>query len=157
MSADRLDVEPDLRSALHPADLAFGDFREQPHAAQIADREEDRRVHRGGDGLADVHMAADHHAVDRRSNDGAIEAHARLRHAGSCGGDVRFGAFHVGRSLQHGGAREIELGPRQLLVAGQRLRVLQLHAGIVQCRLTTGTFGFCLGESRFGFGQAGLK
>ena len=46
---------------------------------------------------------------------------------------------------------------RELLIAGERLRILQLHAGIVECRLTTSMFGFCLGEPRFGLGEPRLK
>lgn len=53
--------------------------------------------------------------------------------------------------------REIELGSRELLVAGERLRILQLQAGIVQGRLTAGTFGLRSREPRFGFGQTRLK
>ena len=102
-------------------------------------------------------MTADDYAVDGRPNDGAIQAHARLSDHGSRGSDVGLGAFHVGRSLQHGRTCEIELGPRQLLVAGQRLRVLQLHAGVVQGRHTTGTFGLRSSESGFGFGKTRLK
>ena len=156
-SAGRLDVEADLRSALHPADLSFRDLGKESHAPQVADREEDRRLHRGGNGLAHVHVTADDDAVDGRSNDGAIQAHARLGDHGSRGGDAGLGAFHVGRSLQHGGTREIELGPRQLLVAGQRLRVLQLHAGVVQGRQTTGMLGLRSSEPGFGFGKTRLE
>ena len=39
-SADPLDVEADLRSALHPADLSFRNLGQEPHAPQVADREE---------------------------------------------------------------------------------------------------------------------
>jgi hypothetical protein len=59
--------------------------------------------------------------------------------------------------LEHGRTREIELGSRELLVAGERLRILQLHAGVVQGRLTAGTFGLRSSEPRFGFGQSRLK
>ena len=53
--------------------------------------------------------------------------------------------------------REIELGSRELLIDGERLRILQLQAGVVQDRLTAGTFGLRSREPRFGFGEPRLK
>ena len=157
MITDRLDVEPHLRSALHSADLSFRDFGEQPHATQIADGEEHGRMHGGRDRLADVHVTADDDAVDRRSNDGAIEADLRLCHGRPRRGDVRVGALHVRRGLLHGCAREVELGARELLIAGQRLGIFQLHARIVEGRLTTSAFGPGLGDPGFRLDETCLE
>jgi hypothetical protein len=157
VAPDRLDVEPDLRPPLDAADLTLGNLREQPHAAQIADGEENRRVHRGGDCLADLHVPSNHHAVNRGSNHGAIEVHARLRDDRPRCRDVRVGGPDVGRRLQHCGLCEIEFGARELLIAGKRLRRLELRTGIVEYRLTTSALGFCLGKSRFGFDEPRLK
>ena len=50
LGAHRLDLERDIRSRLHAADLGLVDFREQVHQPHVGDREEHRRLERGGNG-----------------------------------------------------------------------------------------------------------
>jgi hypothetical protein len=76
-------------------------------------------LHRGGDCLADLHVPSNHHAINRGSNHGAIEVHARLRDDRPRCRDVRVGGPDVGRRLQHCGLCEIEFGARELLIAGK--------------------------------------
>ena len=47
--------------------------------------------------------------------------------------------------------------PAQLPIDGERLRVLQLQAGVVQDRLTAGTLGLRSREPRFGVGEPRLN
>ena len=146
-----------MRALPHAADVTLGNVSKQAHLPQIAEREEYRRVHAGGDCLPDVHMPADDDTVDRRADDGVFETDScfgnpRLRRA-----DAGIGAPHIGFRLQRRGAREIELGPRQLFITGERLRVLQLPSRIVENRLPSRALGAGLREPGLGFGQPRLK
>ena len=86
-----------------------------------------------------------------------METDARLPHDRHGRGDPGLGAPHVCGRLQHGRSREIELGAGQLFVAGERLRLLQLGAGIVERGLTVGAFCPRLREAGLGFVNAGLN
>ena len=141
----------------HAADVTLGNVCEQAHAPQISQREEYRRVHAGGDCLPDVHMPADDDAVDRRADDGVFETDACFGNPCLRCADAGISASRIGFRLQHGGAREIELGPRQLFITGERLRALQLPSRIVENRLPLGALGSGLREPGLGFGQPRLK
>jgi len=95
--------------------------------------------------------------INRRSNDRAIEADLRLCHSRPRRRDVCVGTLHVRRGLLHGRAREVELGARELPVAGERVGIFQLHARVVQGCLTTSAFGLGLGEPRLGLDETRLE
>ena len=146
-----------MRALPHAADVTLGTLSKQAHLPQIAECEEYWRVHAGGDCLADVHMPADDDTVDRRADDGVFETDSCFGNPRLCRADAGIGAFHIGFRLQRRGAREIELGPRQLFIAGERLRVLQLPSRIVENRLPFGALGPGLREPGLSFDQPRLK
>jgi len=146
-----------VRALPHAADVTLGNVSKQAHVPQIAEREKYRRVHAGGNRLPDVHIPADDDTVDRRADDGVFEIDSSFGNAGLRRADAGIGALHIGFRLQHRGAREIELGPRQLFIAGERLRALQLPSRIVENRLPLGALGAGLRKPGLGFDQLGLK
>ena len=91
------------------------------------------------------------------SDDGVFEIDSSFGNACLRRADAGIGALHIGFRLQHRGAREIELGPRQLFIAGERLRALQLPSRIVENRLPLGALGAGLRKPGLGFDQLGLK
>jgi hypothetical protein len=71
----------------------------------VRDREEHRRVHRGGDGLAHVYAAGDHCSIDGRAYRAALEINLRLLEVGLLD-------LQRGLGLSKGGKRTVEIGLR---------------------------------------------
>ena len=69
-----VDLEGDLLPDVDVADVGLVDRRPDLHVAQVLGQEEQAgRVQPGHHGLAHVHAAVDHHAVDGRADGGVIE------------------------------------------------------------------------------------
>ena len=96
-------------AGLHRADIGFIDIGLDLHAAQVlGQREEHRRLQRGGDGLAGLDAALEHDAVDRRQDArfgdfDLLEMYVRLGDR-----DVSLGRCHRGDGAVARGARIIE-------------------------------------------------
>ncbi len=101
ISIDReVDALPDLNST----DVRLGDHGFNLHFRQvIGNQKQGWRAEAGGDGLPDVDVARDHHAVDRRVNGGAGQVHLGLLQR-------RFPHLDRGLGLVEGGEGRVRFG-----------------------------------------------
>ena len=115
-----VDVEAHLLALAHAAHVGLVDRGVDPHPGQVVgDQEQHRRLERGGHGLAHVHVARDHDAVDRGRDDGVAQVHlglvqVRLRLAlrGLVGLELGDGAVVVGLGRLEVGRRAAASRPR---------------------------------------------
>ena len=116
---------------LNLADVGFVDAGVDLHLLQVLrDHEERRRLHARRNGLADVHVARDDDAVDRRADDRVAEVHLRLIERSLRLHELRLGGFHrrvrgVGRRF---GRIEIAFGDEFL--RGEIAGATELDPGV---------------------------
>ncbi len=116
----------------HAADVGLVDVGGNLHVAQIVGyQKQSGRLQAGGDGLAELDIALDHHAVDRRADIGVLEIDLDLPHHGFALGDLG------------GDGNELRLGNAP--VGGERV-LLRLGTGQQGLRLRErGALGVALG------------
>ncbi len=135
-----IDPEVHALADVHGADVGLGDGELDLHLGEVVgDGEEGGGVEGGGDGLAGIHVADDHDAVDGGVDGGALEVHAGafdggLAHLDVGGGlldlDVVLGELGLGDELglvELAGALEVEqregllgLGRRQVGIGSRK-------------------------------------
>jgi hypothetical protein len=151
-----VDAEPDALARADAAHVGLVDVGVDLHLRQVGgDDEQRRRVHAGGDGLADVDIARDHDAVDGGFDDGVLQVDfalvqrgLRLDHRGLGGLELRLGGAHGHlRGLEV--LRRDELPVREALVPLQlAARVLDADPQAIDVRLGTGQVGAALLDLR---------
>ena len=155
--AVRVDGERDVLPHLNAADVGLGDVCRDPDRVEILrDREDGHRVHRRDDGLALLHLAVDHYAVDRRDDRAVAQVRLGLVYARLRALDLGLGArkrglraFNRGLRLRKRLLRAVEIGDRSHLLLRQRLlAVVRL--------LREDELGLALAQGAFARHDAGL-
>ena len=127
------------------------------HLGQIAsDDEQGWRLQAGGDGLADVDVARDHHAIDGCSDDRVTQVDLRLIERGLRLHDLRFGSFDGGIRCAGGALCRFEIGLRESAACREsscarlslRSSISSLHLGPVDISLKADDCGLRLLDLR---------
>ena len=127
----------------HVADIAFIGLGINLHLGQILrDGEQGRRLQRRSHSLADIHVAAYHHSIDRRANDGVIND--GLRHGNGCGF-----LLHLRIGLKRISLCDADGGHRRIIIRLRYVKLLLGHNTLLGQGLGTFIIGAGLGFSRF--------
>ena len=138
-----VDGEVDGLADRDVANVGFGDGADDLHFGEIVgDGEEDGGVEGGGDGLADVDLAGEDDAVDRRVDGAAGEIDFGVFDRGGAGLDLRVGLGELREGLI-----EVGLGNEAVLLK---------RGGPFGVELDEAVVGFGVGEFGFGRAEAGL-
>ena len=153
LSRDRLDLDAHPGSRPDAADIGFGDLREQLHLPQVRDREQKRRLNRGGNRLPDLDLSADHDAIDRGADNRVVQADAGLCNRGARSINAGDGGLHSGRRIPCGQPCEIELRRGHQVVGCQFLDAIELRSCVVSYSPQPDKLGARLGEPGAGLDQ----
>ncbi len=143
------------------ADIGLVDADLELHRGKIlGDGEQHRRLERGGDGLAGIDLAREHHAGHRRIDGrlGKIGLRRGQLRAGLA--DLRLRRAHAGDRALVLGARRIELGPRRHPAVGQAEHLLlpgEVGAGLRRRGLGGGDLRLRGGEPGLGLDDRVLQ
>ena len=159
-----VDREGNALAVDHTTDIGFVDVGGNLHVAQIVgDQKQGGRLQARGDRLAELDIALDHHAVDRRADIGVLEIDLDLPHhrfalsdLGDDGHELRLGDALVGgeRLLLRLGT-----GERRLRLRERRALGVALGAGSVErgCGGVAARLQFDLAsQDSFGVGRKGF-
>ena len=125
----RVGVHPErhLLAGADAPDVRFVEIRHHLHLGQVRrQHEQRRRLHAGRHRLADVDVARDHQAIDRRVDHRVIEVHLVLVQRRLRLGHLRFGGSQLRFGGSNGDIRGLELALRNQLPARQLARPRQL-------------------------------
>ncbi len=128
-----VDAEADRLAWPDAANIRFVEIGDDLHLGEIGGQhEERRRLHAGGDCLADVHAARDHEAIDWRFDYGVLKVDLVLAERGSRLCDLRLLRPNLCLRAAHGHFGGVEFTARQQLPIGEFLGPIQLGLRVRQ-------------------------